>query len=188
MQNTCSRTTRWLVCAAALMWLAAGVCTAQSADGGERILIFLVRHGETVAADESDEPRNPHLSQRGRLRANDLSHQLKDAKIRRVLSTDLYRTRETAKPIAERLELTVDIYDQANLQGLAEDLLSRPGVSLVSGHSNTTPELVRLLGGDPGTEIDHRWEYDRLYAISVVGGRVETILLRYGEASVPLDE
>ena len=52
---------------------------------------------------------------------------------------------------------------------------------LVAGHSNTTPKLVELLGGNPGPPIDEKTEYDRLYVV-VLGadGAVTTTLLRYG--------
>jgi hypothetical protein len=51
----------------------------------------------------------------------------------------------------------------------------------VVGHSDTTPELVGLLGGDPGAPIDEPTEYDRLYVVTLgPDGTVTTVLLRYG--------
>jgi hypothetical protein len=53
----------------------------------------------------------------------------------------------------------------------------------VVGHSNTTTELVTLLGGDPGTEIEESSEYDRLYILTINSSGVTTLLIRYGSAS-----
>jgi hypothetical protein len=50
----------------------------------------------------------------------------------------------------------------------------------VVGHSNTTTELVTLLGGEPGTEIEESSEYDRLYILTINPSGVTTLLLRYG--------
>jgi hypothetical protein len=54
----------------------------------------------------------------------------------------------------------------------------------VVGHSNTTPQLVGLLGGEAGKPIDDSREFDRLYIV-VLGrtGEVTTMQLRYGEPS-----
>jgi hypothetical protein len=47
----------------------------------------------------------------------------------------------------------------------------------VVGHSNTLPELVRLFGGAPGTEIGDN-EFDRVYQlVNGADGRVTTVLL-----------
>jgi hypothetical protein len=54
---------------------------------------------------------------------------------------------------------------------------SLTGAVVVIGHSNTLPELVRLLGGAPGTDIADD-EFDRLYQLLPgVNGQVRTIVL-----------
>jgi len=54
-----------------------------------------------------------------------------------------------------------------------------PGRHLVLGHSNTTPQLVEALGGEPGAPIEEM-EYDRLYIVTLMDGRTSTVLLRFG--------
>ena len=64
------------------------------------------------------------------------------------------------------------------MEGLAATLRSTPGRHLVVGHSNTTPALVELLGGDSGGPIDEA-EYDRFYVLTLhPGGSVTTVVLR----------
>jgi broad specificity phosphatase PhoE len=144
--------------------------------------VFLVRHGEALYPPPEDSPRNPPLNRLGRQHAAVLADTLADAGLTAILSTDLRRTLETAGPLAERLGLEIEIYDHRALAELAQRLRATPGRFLVSGHSNTTPELVRLLGGEPGRPIDEKAEFDRLYVVTLAPGRQpSTVLLHYGE-------
>jgi phosphohistidine phosphatase SixA len=154
-----------------------GIPAVASAEAGPPIL-FLVRHAE------KDDGPDPPLSKSGRKRAQTLARMLAESGIGHIHSTNYVRTLETAAPVAERLGLEVRIYDPARLQELADSLLHEGGRHLIVGHSNTTPELVSLLGGDPGEAIEDAWEYDRLYLV-MPGTEDETsvILLRYGAAS-----
>jgi broad specificity phosphatase PhoE len=143
--------------------------------------VFLVRHAETLYPPPGDAPRDPPLNRLGRERASRLAEVLRDAGLTSILSTDLRRTRQTAGLLAERLGLEIEPYDPTALAALAARLAAAPGRILVSGHSNTTPELVRLLGGDPGGPIDEKTEFDRLYVVTFAPGQPpSTLLLHYG--------
>jgi phosphohistidine phosphatase SixA len=156
--------------------LLAGACTAPVHRGGkEETLIFLVRHAER-AEDGTDDP---HLAEEGRVRAALLAALLRDAGITHIYSTDLHRTRETAAPLADRAGLAVEIHDAGDPATFAARLRDTPGRHLVVGHSNTTPELVLALGGDPGSAME-TMEYDRLYLVAVGPQGVNTVLLRFG--------
>jgi broad specificity phosphatase PhoE len=129
---------------------------------------------------------DPVLAVEGRARAGALVHVLAEAGVMRVLSTDFNRTRETAAPLAEALGVEVEIYDHRTLESLATRLKETPGRYVVVGHSNTTPRMVELLGGEPGAPIDEGYEFDRLYQVVVdADGDVTTTLLRYGPVSEP---
>jgi phosphohistidine phosphatase SixA len=122
-------------------------------------VIFLLRHAEKV--DESD---GSPLTEQGQRRAETLANLLRDSEVQSIYSSDFVRTRTTAAPLAQQLGLEVEIYNQNDLAPFAKQLLANPGRHLVVGHSNTTPELVGLLGGDSGPDIQ-RMEYDRLYML-----------------------
>ena len=144
--------------------------------------IFLVRHAEKVQDGSAD----PELTAEGHERAATLADMLEDAGITAIHSTDYQRTRDTVVPLAERLELPVTVYDPRNLVVKAELLKRLPGRHVVSGHSNTTPELVRLLGGEPGPPFVEAGENDRLYILTLYpDDRVETLILRFGKRFRP---
>ena len=168
--------------------LALGASPAARADSAHEspVVIFLVRHAETLPSSPEESPRNPHLDERGLERAKSLAHLLGDAALTTLFSSDYHRTRETVAPVAGLLGLHVTLYDPGALEEFAAKLRSTPGRHLVAGHSNTTPQLVEHLGGDPGDPIDDAWEYDRLYVVTIDStGRISTVLLRYGEPSSP---
>lgn len=145
------------------------------------VIVYLVRHAEKA----DDGTNDPPLTIAGQIRGQTLARLLKDADVQTVFSTDLKRTRETGRPLADTRDLELEFYDPSDLQSFAETVRSMPGTHLVVGHSNTTPVLVDLLGGDPEGTIDEM-EYDRLYMLVFESGRpAVSVLLRYGEPYVP---
>ena len=146
----------------------------------EGSVFFLVRHAEK--ADQSDDPP---LTEQGRARARNLARLLKDAGVEKIYSSDFVRTLDTARPLASVLGLEVTSYDPRALPELAATLLAAPGRYLVVGHSNTTPELAGLLGGEPGAPIPED-EYDRLYVVSRrPGAGATTVVLRLETPTTP---
>jgi len=154
---------------------------AAAGEPGEPAMVFLVRH-----AEKQDTAGDPALTEAGWQRAQQLASLLRDAGIGFIYSTDFMRTRGTAAPLAGQLGLPVTLYDWNERDTLVAELKTPGHRSLVVGHSDTTPELVVMLGGEPGPPIDEPGEYDRLYVVSIgADGRVTTELRRYGNANVP---
>jgi len=156
-------------------------CSSSVGDGEsgnkeEQLVIFLVRHAEKI-----DHSKDPDLSMAGYQRAKVLAGTLTDAKIEYIHSSDFIRTRETAKPLAEQSGLKIELYDPRDLFSLSDQLKAAGGRHLVVGHSNTTPDLVEILGGDPGPAIQEENEYDRLYILTISKETVNTVLIRYGQ-------
>jgi len=141
------------------------------------LVVFLVRHAEKV-----DASRDPKLSAAGNERAEELTSVLRDANVKHVHSSDFIRTRDTAAPIAARLNLKVELYDPHDLPSLVKKLRQAGGRHLVVGHSTSTPGAVELLGGKRGTDINEAGEFDRLYIVTAdASGEVSTVLIRYGK-------
>lgn len=159
-----------LLCASIIV-MAGCSASANEAD----LEVYLVRHAEKTT-DQTD----PALTERGEQRADALADVLSVSGITRIHSSDYKRTRATAAPLAERLGIEVELYDPRDLAAIAETLKSEGGKHLVVGHSNTTPQLTELLGGDGGEPIVEATEYDRLYIVSRQNGETTSTLLRFG--------
>jgi len=169
--NLCTKALSFIVLLAVILNPSAGLAAK-----GDTV-VFLIRHAEKI-----DESRDPGLSEAGLQRSRELARVLRDAGIQRIHSTDYIRTLDTVAPLADMLGLEVELYDWDDPAEFARLLKQEGQRHLVVGHSNTTPKLVELLGGDAGTEIDHAGEHDRLYVLTIDGkGRVSSVLLRYGD-------
>lgn len=153
---------------------------AGQASPSEPTIVYLVRHAERA----EDGTNDPPISDAGEDRAHLLADMLRDAGIERVHTTDYERTRATAAPLIERLGLPVETYDGGDLAGLAERIRADGGRHLVVGHSNTTPDAVAALRGEPGPPIGEM-EYDRLYVVTLTGDGASTVILRFGARSSP---
>jgi len=156
----------------ALLSVAAPVSMAAQTDA---TVVYVVRHAERA----EDGTRDPVISLPGWDRSRLLAEMLTDADLTHIHTTDYRRTRSTGRPTADATGLTMELYDPRDLEGFAEQLREMPGRHLVLGHSNTTPQLVSLLGGDPGDPIEET-EYDRLYIVTLVGDGASTVLIRFG--------
>jgi broad specificity phosphatase PhoE len=161
----------------AIVFVALMLSPASGMAAEEDNVVYLVRH-----AEKTDEGQDPELSSDGRQRSRELARMLKDAGIQHVHSTDFIRSRDTAAPLAALLGLEVELYSWDDPVTFARSLIDEGQRHLVVGHSNTTTELVTLLGGDPGTEIEHSGEYDRLYVLTIDSSGTATVaLIRYGK-------
>ena len=141
----------------------------------ENSTIFLIRHAEKLADSE-----DPGLSAAGKQRAEKLAVLLQDSEVTGVYSTNYTRTRDTAAPLATAEGLEISLYDPSDPDQLVDLLKNNTGRYLVIGHSNTTPDLVERLGGNPGPPIDEKTEYNRLYIVTLDNsGKAATVLLRY---------
>ncbi len=156
---------------------AAGLALAMAmllplAAAAQDTMIYLTRHAEKAAT-----ATDPGLTAEGVVRAQNIATTLKRANIRQIFSTSYARTQQTAQPLSALLALPIQTYDPKQQAAFAKQLLALKGNSLVVGHSNTIPDLVRLLGGDAGSELPET-EFNRLYQIAIgKDGSVTTTVL-----------
>jgi broad specificity phosphatase PhoE len=140
-------------------------------------LVIVVRHAERAdggmmaAAKQTD----PLLSEEGEARAKRLAAMLADSGIRAIYATEYRRTQDTARPIAERLGLKVQMHKAQDTAGLVAQLKSAHAkdVVLIVGHSNTVPEVIKAFGG-PAFKIPDD-EYDTIYFLVPATGTLTKI-------------
>ena len=127
---------------------------------------FLVRHAEKLEGDD------PDLTDIGIERSKRLAEILKGVPINTVFSTDTKRTRATAIPSAEMLNLEIVNYSSENQGGLIESTLRySPGDNyLIVGHSNTIPVLLNLFIGKEVYENIDGSVYNDLFVVVAKNG------------------
>ena len=147
--------------------------------------MIFVRHAERAGPSADD----PGLTPAGQRRAAELARQLVDADVvagvDAIYSTPFRRTKETAQPIAEALDLPVNIYDPSDDNEAVVDKMVKDHkgkIILVVGHSNTLPTLIAALGASKKVPAIAEMEYDNIYIISIPWfGKTKTIRLRFGD-------
>jgi broad specificity phosphatase PhoE len=150
--------------------------------------IIFVRHAEQTDIHADD----PGLSPAGERRVAELTRQLMDvdvvAGIDAVYSTPLRRSLETARPIADQLDIPVNTYDAGDTEQVLERILKnhKGKIILVVGHSNTLPQLMYDLGASKKVPEIHLDEFDNIYIVAIPWfGKTKTIRMRYGEPYIP---
>lgn len=169
---------------AALSALAIAV-TAGVASAQEQVF-FVVRHAER-ADTPATQPQghsmlgpDPDLSSAGQARANRLADMLRDAGITRIFTTEYRRARQTAAPLAERLKLSPVMAAAKDTPALLKTVRrDSRGRTLIVGHSNTIPEILKGLGVATAVAIAEQ-QYDDLFVVvRRVGGAATLLRLKY---------
>jgi phosphohistidine phosphatase SixA len=135
-----------------------------------------VRH-----AERADQSSDSALSPTGVARAERLARMLKDAGITHLFTSEFRRTRDTAVPLAGMVHMKTEQLPAGNTQALVEKVsaLGAHDRVLIVGHSNTVPEILRLLHvAQPLTIADE--EYDNLFVVVPHATAAPTLLrLKY---------
>jgi len=149
--------------------------------------IIFVRHAEQTSHEEED----PSLSEAGQRRVAELTRQLVDADvvagIDAIYSTAPKRSVETAQPLADQLQLPINIYDGKDTEAVLDTILKnhKGKIILVVGHSNTVPVLIANLGASKKVPPIAKYEFDNIFIISIPWfGKTKTIRLRFGDPYV----
>lgn len=163
-----------VVCLVILTLTIAGVL-----HGEDNTTVFLVRH-----AEKAKEPKNdPVLTSDGQARAQGLVRILGNAGIEVIVSSQFARTRLTAEPLAKFLSLPIQDRDAAKSEELANEILTtwKGKRILISGHSNTLPEIIEALGGPHMEEIDESL-FDDMFILTIGSSPTPSLIhLKYGK-------
>ena len=150
--------------------------------------IFLVRHAEREAEPQQD----PALNQKGVARSQELARLLAAAGIKAIYTSQFARTKQTGEPLANKLGLIVTPIslktNPNNPRQIAEEstkevvnkILDSTGDVLLVGHSNSIPDVIKMLGGDVVPTIDDR-QFDNLFIVTVYAkGKAKVTQIKYG--------
>jgi phosphohistidine phosphatase SixA len=138
--------------------------------------IFLVRH-----AEQSLEGEDPALTEAGRRRATTLAVLLKDAAINAIYESGIRRTRETAKPLADALNVELKTYPRTDITSFIGGLRSEHAQDrvLIVTQSLRISRWLKALGYSVDITIGPT-DYDSIFVVIPKGDGGPIVLrLRY---------
>jgi broad specificity phosphatase PhoE len=157
---------------------------------GERqsTTVIFVRHADTDAGMAGPDD-NPPLNARGRARAELLADFLQKVDVtggvNAVYASDKRRTQETAAPLAQRLNIRVEIDDHLDTKGFMDRMKRHHGgeIVLIVSHSNTIQPLIDELHGSKNLKPFAPDEFNRIYIVTIPRplGKVKTLEFTYPE-------
>ena len=106
--------------------------------------VYLFRHAEKQIIKGE---KNPELTRDGFARSDQLAEALKHVQNGVIYSSEFKRTQQTVNPLASVWNTNVKIHTAHDPEGQIERALSHCGKTvIISGHSNTLPNLIGLFG------------------------------------------
>jgi len=138
---------------------------AQTIPGSAQQAIILLRHAEQTPVGAMMDG-DPPLNEAGVQRAETFRNLLKDAGINAIFVSQYARSRQTAEPLAQALNLDPQIMPKDDLAALTERLRSQHASDtvLVIGHSDTVPALLKAWGHKQPVEIA-RTEFNSMWFV-----------------------
>jgi broad specificity phosphatase PhoE len=153
--------------------------------------VIIVRHADVDPGLGDD----LGLSPMGQIRAEELSRVLADVDVIQgpdvILVGGGRASRETAEPLAQRLNLPVQEVDTSSLTRLAKRIIKeyKGKIVLVVTRPADIPVLIPRFQGSKKVPELQDGESDNLYVVSVPWyGKVKTLRFRYGARLVPVGE
>jgi len=135
---------------------------------------YLIRHAEKVRTDPNDQ--DPALNIDGLMRAKRWAAYFEPIKIDAIYVTKYIRTKQTVSLIAQQKQVSPMRYDPNTVY--SEEFLKQTNgkTVLISGHSNTTPQLVNQLIGEEKYEDMDDSDNSTLFKVTINGNdkKVET--------------
>ncbi len=173
----------WLTALAAVMIMSFAIFAAWVWGTAGSTTVIVIRHAEK---DVSVSVTDPPLTPGGAVRAALLARMFGDAGVLGHLDaiyvSPALRNRLTAAPLAARLGIKETVAPADDPRVLARRVLNehRGGRVLIVGHSDTVPQIVAALSGNPKIPEIADQEYGTMYIVAVPRiGRANLLHLNY---------
>ena len=130
--------------------------------------VFVMRHAEKAEAPAEDPPLSPAGEARALELAQHFGRTPKALGFDSIIVSELRRTQETVRPLANRLGIPVIVVPAGDPAEAARRALdeNRGGRVLIVGHSDTVPAIVEELSGEEAPEMSEL-EYGVVYVVAV---------------------
>ena len=141
--------------------------------------VYLVRHSVAVSRKAwNDEDELRPLTPKGQRQANGFAELLRDAPVRRLMSSPAVRCVETVRPLAKKLGLRVeatDLLQEGAPVDKAYDLLTKmahkKGDTVLCAHGDLIPELVEAVARDGAKTGRRLWAKGSTWKLDWSNGR-----------------
>ncbi len=141
---------------------------------------YVVRHGEKETSN-MNMISDVNLSPAGKERAKELKDILIDKDIRHIFSTNMVRTKTTAQPLSDALQIPVQTYNATDTAFVKALKKGMKGNVLIVGHSNTVDNVVNIFLNKTLLQDLPETEYNNLFIIKKNGNTFRLIRKTYGK-------
>lgn len=147
---------------------------------------ILLRH-----AEKENSGTDPDLTTAGKLRADELKRLLGNVHIDHIYTTPYNRTRQTAMPLAVSKGIVVKEYTPAATLAATQLFISnilaqnQGKVVVIVGHSNTVPEMVKVLSNNALNVTISETQFDNIFITknSAAAGSVFAVQKKFGQST-----
>lgn len=147
---------------------------------------ILLRH-----AEKENSGTDPDLSSAGKLRADELKRLLGNVHIDHIYTTPYNRTRQTAMPLAVSKGIVVKEYTPASTLAATQLFINnilaqnQGKVVVIVGHSNTVPEMVKVLSNNALNVTISETQFDNIFITknSAAAGSVFAVQKKFGQST-----
>lgn len=143
---------------------------------------YLVRHAEKVESNTmTDQRKNPPLTDEGRQRAIRLKEMLAAKDIAVIYSTDYQRNKNTVKPLAEEIGMTIRSYQWHKWQPIIDEALERFAgkTVLICGHGDNLLPMIEYLGAQRPQDKLGTHEYDKIFKVVRRDNKTSVEVIKY---------
>jgi len=167
-----------------LVWILIALTIAASNAAAADRVIFIVRHAERAPASDAAASKrmmadDPPLSAAGQQRAVRLAGLLAESGIQHIYTTEFLRARQTAAPLADKLNVKPVMSAAKDPDPLIAQLRQVKGNVLIVGHANTIPDLLKKLGVKSDVKIGESDYGDLFIVVLRSTGQPTLVKLRF---------
>ncbi len=138
-------------------------------------------------AEKADNTKDTNLSVDGLTRADELRKTLSPISVEAIYSTPFNRTKQTVTPLATAKGISITEYP-ANIpyaEFVNELIATHRGKTVVIvGHSNTVPEILKVLSNNTFSVTINENQFDNLFVVTLTDGKqAEVAPMKYGKST-----
>jgi broad specificity phosphatase PhoE len=155
---------------------------ASFSQNSQKTTFIVLRH-----AEKADNTKDTNLSTYGLARADELRKTLSPISVEAIYSSPYNRTKLTVTPLATEKGITITEYPANKpFEEFVGELIDahRGKTVVIVGHSNTVPEILKVLSKNAFSVTINESQFDNLYVVTLTDGKQpEVVSMKYGKST-----